>query len=305
MASSILPLLADRLDVSDEDARALLRTLVRELRTHAATDEVRLSGLGTFSEAPDGTLQFTPAPSLQRHVNASYEGLSPEAVGALETTEAAETRTPHADASVPSPDASSSASDPDPAASGEPTAPKDAPDRASPERVSPRPNASERRSPVRAVWGAALAMLLLAAAGWLMYSEPGLLGASSPPASPAVSSAPPPDTASENESPSAAPPDRSPSSRPGSPSSTARDSATTPSRWAIVVASHTARTAALETAHSYRTRFDTVKVVAGTVDGQTWYRVAVGQYDSEPQAEQALARAESTLPTDAWTHPLR
>jgi hypothetical protein len=310
MASSIPSLLADRLNVSDEDARALLRTLVRELRTHAATDEVRLSGLGTFSEAPDGTLRFTPAPSLQRHVNASYEGLSSEPVGSLETpptTAATKARTPDEDPSVPPPDAAS-ASDADPAASGEAAAPNDAPDHASPKRVSPGPDASERRSPVRAVWGAALAALLLAAAGWLMYSEPGLLGASSPPASSTVSSTPPSDTASDttsgSESPSAAASDRSSSPRPASSSPTARAS-TAPNRWAIVVASHTARTAALETAQSYRVRFDTVKVVAGTVDGQTWYRVAVGRYGSEPQAEQALARSKGTLPTGAWTHRLR
>lgn len=307
MASSILPLLADRLDVSDEDARALLHTLVQELRTHTATEEVRLSGLGTFSEAPDGTLRFTPAPSLQRHVNAPYEGLSPEPVGSLETPAAPEAHAPDEGASG-APDAPP-ASDADAAASGEAAAPSAAPDRASPKRVSPGPDDSAQRSPVRAVWGAALAALLLAAAGWLMYSNPGLLGTSSPPASSTVSSAPPADTAADttaqNAPPSAAASDRSSSPRSASPSPTARDSTYAPNRWVIVVASHTARTAALETAQSYRTRFDTVKVVAGTVDGQTWYRVAVGRYDSEPEAKQALARSKGPLPTGAWTHRLR
>lgn len=77
MPSSIDAPVAERLDISEERARTLLRTLVKELRDRARTEGVRLPELGTFQEE-HGALRFSPSPSLRRLVNRQYEGLETE-----------------------------------------------------------------------------------------------------------------------------------------------------------------------------------------------------------------------------------
>lgn len=77
MPSSIDVLVADRLDISNEQARTLLRTMVKELRDRAREEGVRLPELGTFQEE-HRALRFSPSPSLRRLVNRQYEGLQTE-----------------------------------------------------------------------------------------------------------------------------------------------------------------------------------------------------------------------------------
>jgi cytoskeletal protein RodZ len=87
---------------------------------------------------------------------------------------------------------------------------------------------------------------------------------------------------------------------------TAQDTtAQTTGGWSIVVASRAYRAAAEEMADEYKRRFDSVEVVSGTVDDKTWYRVAVGRYDSEAAAERAIDENASALPSGAWSHRLR
>lgn len=79
--ASITPLLAERLDISTDRAETLLRSMLQELKSRAASEGVHLSELGTFEEE-NGTLTFIPSPSLRRRVNHQFEGLSPEDLSA-------------------------------------------------------------------------------------------------------------------------------------------------------------------------------------------------------------------------------
>jgi septal ring-binding cell division protein DamX len=284
MPASITPLLAERLDVSEERARSLLRTLLQELRRRAEADGVQLPELGTFREQ-DGTLTFEPSPSLRRHVNQPYEGLSAEVVP------------------PPSPETEEALSPPPGAPSAEAPDAAEADARPEPPHAEPVPAdaSEEERRPARSFIGAGLLVLLLAGAGWFVATQTGLFADG--PDRPAPSSSESPVATA----PSAGPADtaRAASTPPDSAQSPARDSTYAPNSWAIVVASRSAREAAEQTAQAYQSRFDSVAVVAGTVDGTTWYRVAIGWYDSEPDAEEALATHADALPSGAWTHQLR
>lgn len=81
MSADLDTLIAERLGIPEEQARDLLRAMLEEVRNRAEDDEVRLPRLGTFQEE-DGTLSFSPSPSLERLVNQQYEGLRPEEVPA-------------------------------------------------------------------------------------------------------------------------------------------------------------------------------------------------------------------------------
>lgn len=106
--SSLMPapfqsLLADALDIPEDRAAAFLRAMMRKVRQKANEGHViRIPGLGAFSEADDGTLDFTPAPGLARAVNRRYEGLSPEAVGDTATKSDDTSSQPHPDADADS-----------------------------------------------------------------------------------------------------------------------------------------------------------------------------------------------------------
>jgi len=116
----------------------------------------------------------------------------------------------------------------------------------------------------------------------------------------AEQTSPPPDTGS--------PSDTASSERPEPDAEETSDSDVTAppvKDWAIVVASRSSRAAAEAAAEEYRTRFDSVSVVEGTVDGQAWHRVAIGWYPSEAAAERALDEQASALPPGAWIHRLR
>ncbi|GEM_PF-2083111 len=287
MPESITPLLAERLDVSEKRARSLLRTLLQELRHRAETDGVQLPELGTFQEQ-DGVLTFEPSPSLRRYVNQQYEGLSAEAL-TVAPSDAAAAGMAGADA----PDAAPSSDAPVPAeaASDDSDARGDAPP------TEPSRSGAARRTSV--LVGALLLLIALGGVGWFVYNQTNVLapdpGSTNPASSgqTAEQTAPPPDTTQDETPPS------------DSAAAPERDSTYAPNSWAIVVASRASRAAAEEAAERYRIRFDTVEVVSGTVNNETWYRVAIGWYDSEPEAEQALDAQAASLPSGAWTHRLR
>jgi len=86
MPRSITPLLADQLDISEERAQSLLKSMVQELRHRAQDEGVQMAELGTFRQE-DGTLTFVPNSSLRRRVNHQFEGLSKEDLAAPDDPE--------------------------------------------------------------------------------------------------------------------------------------------------------------------------------------------------------------------------
>lgn len=325
MPESITPLLAERLDIPEEQAQSLLETMVQELRQRTETDAVQLSGLGTFRQE-EGTLVFQPGPVLRRRVNRQFEGLSaepltPAAEGDAEATPpsgrsaAGPTDTPDSTdpeepppfmQSPPAPDETEDTTETHASTSdSDDTETSSAPDRPPADRDQP-----EDRSPDSfTVISLVLLVLFLLGAGWFVLDRTNVWGPNSTASSQTSTQSP---TASEE--PPTASNAQDPSESNESPSDGAEDEATPSSsqdadspaqNWTIIVGSRSSRSAAQEVADAYASRFDSVAVVAGTVDNTTWYRVAVGRYSSEADAEQALADQSDALPSDAWTHNLR
>ena len=302
MPVSITSLLADRLDISEERAQSLLQTLLQELRRRAETDGVRLPELGTF-RVEDDTLTFEPSPSLRRRVNQEYEGLSTEETSPTTAAEPPPLGSPE-QASDERTAEETPDEDPVPAAEGadeEEPAPQPA---GSPE---PQPAAEESAADSFTVISLLLAFLFVLGAGWLVLDRTDFF-------SPTPSDRPP--VASE-QSPSnqeaGVPTDTgtSPTADTGAVGPTDDEqanqttAATTARAWTIVVASRTSRSAAEATANEYTSRFDSVEIVPGTIDDQTWYRVSVGRYASEAAAERVLNERAADLPSGAWIHRLR
>jgi septal ring-binding cell division protein DamX/nucleoid DNA-binding protein len=293
MPVSITPILADRLDISEERARSLLQTMLRELRRRAESDTVQLLELGTF-RVEDGRLTFEPSPSLARQVNRQYEGLSPERLTPLEAP--------------PEPSLAAPESASGPGADGPDAEPAPAPD-SPPQDNASDPDAAPAQAPEPArgsaldsfsIIGLVLAFLFLLGAGWFVLEQTNVW---SPRLGPA------PDVAQERPAASDTGEVQAPSDQ-RSPDTAAtqaeRDTAATQAGgWSIVVASRSTREAAEATAEKYGTSFDSVEVIPGTVDNETWYRVAIGDYDSEAAAERALKKHASRLPEGVWTHQLR
>ncbi|MEF8816435.1 MAG: SPOR domain-containing protein [Salinibacter sp.] len=299
--TSIPPLLAERLDISEERARSLLDTMVEELRERAETDGVQLSGLGTFREE-DGRLTFQPSPTLRRRVNRPYEGLSAESLSPSAAPEEADSDAESADSETPpflTRKSSAEEEDAAPDESGDPEPPSDDQD-----RPPTRPDADERSVDSFALISLILAGLFLLGAGWFVVNQTSLWGPTEN-ATPSTTAETPPDPTAGS-----APADSVPGSQPESSPSATKDSATdsepTPAvrDWTIVVASSSSRSAAQEAADTYGSRFDSVTVVPGTVDNTTWYRVTIGRYTSETDAERVLDDRADALPSDAWTHQL-
>ena len=308
--TSIPPLLAEQLDISEERARSLLDTMVEELRERAETDGVQLSGLGTFQEE-DGRLTFQPSPTLRRRVNRPYEGLSTEPLSPSAAPEVTDSDPESADSDTPpfltrkssaeEEEAAPDESD-EPAASvsqGEEATPSDEQD-----RPPTRPDANDRSVDSFAFISLVLAGLFLVGLGWFVVSQTSLLGP--------TEDATPPTTAETPSDPTAgsAPADSAPESQSETSPAATKDSTADPEPtpavrdWTIVVASSSSRSAAQEVAGTYGSRFDSVTVVPGTVDNTTWYRVTIGRYTSETDAERILAERSDALPSDAWTHQL-
>lgn len=279
MPKSIIPLLAERLDIPEDQARPLLNTMVEELRQRAKSDGVQLSGLGTFRE-DGGALTFHPSPALQRRVNRPYEGLSAES---LSPAPDAEPEAPPAQ--DPSEETESGASEADqesPPAQDRPPA---------------QPDADTRSPDSFTIISVVLSVLLLAGTGWFVVNQTSLLG-------PTQTSPPP--TATETPSDQTGAPSTADSAPdPQSEDPPAREDETPDVRdWTIVVASSSSRGGAQQTANQYASQFDSVAVVSGTVDNTTWYRVTIGRYASESTAERVLSERGDALPPDAWTHRL-
>lgn len=284
MPASITPLLADRLDISEERARSLLQTMLQELRRRTESDSVRFPELGTFREE-NGTLTFEPSPSLRRRVNHQYEGLSAEELMPPEPVPEAEP----ADEEV----------EEEPIPTLDPID-EDAPsEQASSAAYESEPSPQGRTVDSFSIISIVLAVLLLLGVGWFVLDQTNVWSPS-----PNVAAEQGPgtsDTADADQT------DRISGVRTqDDQDTTAQDTtAQTTGGWAIVVASRDSRAAAEEMADEYKSRYDSVEVIAGTVDNRTWYRVAIGAYDSEASAERALDENASALPSGAWTHRLR
>ncbi len=277
MPTSIIPLLAERLDIPEDQVRPLLSTMVEELRQRAASDGVQLSGLGTFREDGDA-LTFDPSPVLQRRVNRPYEGLS------------AESLSPEAE---PDP---SSAQDPSEEAVPSPASDADQDEDLAQDRPPAQPNADTRSPDSFTILSGVLAALFLAGAGWFVVTQTNVLGPTQNP--PPTATETPADQTGRNATADSASDSQSVDSTvPEDEASDVRD-------WTIVVASSSSRGGAQEAADRYASQFDSVAVVSGTVDNTTWYRVTIGRYASESTAERVLTERADALPSDAWTHRL-
>lgn len=247
MPSSLSSLLADKLDLSEEQAQELLERLSDAIRDHADATGVHVSGLGTFRQN-DGTLTFEPAPSLARYVNQSFEGLPPEAASRLAPPDASEQTGAQASPSMadllsplltrPSLDAAPDAfsltrpADSVPAPVDVWTSLDDSPPHPEPEAASGANDASEgaddssaaptrpsrprrgRRSGPR-IAAAVLAALFLVGAGWLILGQQGVV----PP--------PPSVLTSSTEAPTASNPGGPSESSPASTDTAATDDTTT------------------------------------------------------------------------------
>jgi hypothetical protein len=313
MPNSMIPLLAERLDISEGRARSLLKTMVEELRRRATSDGVQLSGLGTFREE-DGRLTFRPSPALRRRVNRPYEGLSAESLSP--PTAPADDSPASDDAETPpflTRKSSDEAEDAREAGAPDASSPSQADGEEAPgqDRSPTRPDAEERTPDSFTVISLVLAVLFLAGVGWFMLNRTALWGPSqdtTPPTATETPSDQAPGTPSgdagrDSQTGASAPAEETSS---GDPEDTLDVSEDTPDvqDWTVVVASSLSRSAARETADAYASQFDSVAVVPGTVDNTTWHRVTIGRYTSEAAAERVLADRADALPPDAWTHQL-
>ena len=77
MPAPIHSLLADELEISEQNAEKLLSAMLREVQKRARREGVRLPNLGKFSER-EGELTFEPNESHARAVNHRFEGLDTE-----------------------------------------------------------------------------------------------------------------------------------------------------------------------------------------------------------------------------------
>jgi len=245
---------------------------------------------------------------------------------------------PDEDPAPASPSAASpteSTPEPEPAPAADPTAPSDAsPPGETVDRQAREPapsstdtSADPEGSTGARVFAGLLVVLLLGGAGWYVLGQQGTL---QPPqetfsqvkkqvrpllesGSPASNS--PPSTQADdgstasNEGPSATD-ESSGESATDQTSSTTQASAAQaidPANggWTIVVGSRTERATAQSLADKYRAMFEPrnlpVDVVAGTVNNTTRYRVGVGQFDSQADAQRFLENATQELPEGAWT----
>jgi len=87
MSASIFERVADELGLPPDRSEKLVRAMIREIRKRAHKGRgVKIPNLGSFS-VEDGTLTFTPRPSVARAVNQRFEGLSEERVALPEVEE--------------------------------------------------------------------------------------------------------------------------------------------------------------------------------------------------------------------------
>ena len=301
MPVSITRLLADRLDISEEETESLLRTMLQELRRRAETDGVRLRELGTF-QVEAGSLTFEPSPSLRRRVNEEYEGLSEEEISPApseaSTMGAVETSEEKAASDDQSQEEPVPASDP-----GDTTVPSEDDVTPPPE---PEPAAEDGGIDSFTVISLVIALLFVLGAGWFVLNRATVFSptpADSPPVA-TEDPSPPPQNGATTDTAETAPADTG-TAGPATDGPDEGAAASTERNWTIVVASRASQTEAEAAAEQYTIRFDSVEVIPGTVNDRTWYRVAVGRYASEAAAKRALQDQSGSLPPDAWIHNLR
>lgn len=321
---SITPLLAERLDISPDRAETLLQSMLQELKSQAAAENVLLSELGTF-EKEDGTLTFNPSPSLQRRVNHQFEGLSPEDLSgppsarpeaeAPPSPEESSREDPEtAPAIDPSEEDEDSGDEADRLPLADPHGPKEA-EEAPPDEDEEKPASPTRTFPV--ISGLLLFTVLLGI-GWFILTETNLWSSSQLPSAtsePETAQPADPEKSSQSADPEMADdpsedgdqPDRDTDARPEDASDEDAGSDAVDAEagtWTVVIASRSSRPEAEAVASEYNDQLDTVRVVRSTVNDKTWYRVMAGQYDSEAAAKRALDANASIMPSDAWLHDL-
>jgi len=177
------------------------------------------------------------------------------------------------------------------------------------ERDEDEEEPSESAAPARpSLIGGALVIALLLGIGWFLISQTSLW--SSSPSSQETSEAETtqpvdPESSSDSDASGDNQPERYAGVRPNDTDGESDVGAVdADGSWTVVVASRSSRADAEAMARTFEDQFDSVRVVAGTVNNQTWYRVTVGRYNSEAAAQRVLDANASRMPADAWTHEL-
>lgn len=200
------------------------------------------------------------------------------------------------------------------------------------DRSDPSPNRTdEKSSSAPRIFVSLLVLLLLGGGAWYILGQRGLVptprttfaqlsttvqsltaGASSsstespPPDSDTTASTDAPGEGSTSQSSDASTQSTGSSSSSDAPSTASADSID-PSAggWSIIVASRADVEGAESLAQTFRDRFADrdvpVDVIEGTVNNSTRYRVGIGQFDSQSDAQSFLQNFDSELPDGAWS----
>lgn len=343
MPSSLSSLLADKLGLSEEHAHTLLERLAEAIRDHADETGVHVSGLGTFRRR-DGALTFEPDDALAQRVNQRFEGLEPEASpAALSSASPADDASPQAhppdalltprftplsaeavpdspslhvlDETLPGPPAVW-APHPPTSKEGSQDAPARAP--ADEDGSTAGTSATSQRRPARPsrdrstgprIVAAALVVLFLLGAGWLILGQQGVV---STPQSVLLQQSEAPTTAESDETATPAPPTAdtgdtaasAPDDTTDTPTGTSPDEPAADGRWTLVVASRDTRTAAEDQADTFRVRLADIplpiNIRTAETDNTTRHRVVVGDFSSRDAALEAMDEHQSLLPEGVW-----
>jgi len=189
-----------------------------------------------------------------------------------------------------------------------------------PEPARPEPESS---ASILRVLVTVLVLILLGGGAWYILGQRGLVpspgqtftqlgGQTTTPGSsePAAADADESDEASSSTDGTSG--ERSPSSSESDPGASGDSAPDRPQQgldpsaggWTVVVASRGDRGTATDLVETYRQRFDDrdvpVDLIEGTVDGSTRYRVGVGQFRSQIEAESFLDANSSAMPDGAW-----
>lgn len=114
------------------------------------------------------------------------------------------------------------------------------------------------------------------------------------------------DPTTPSVTPSDEPASTSDADAPSSSQSASSSPTLTPSTggWTVIVGSRNARAPAESLVDNYQSRFPNrdlpVGVLTGNVDGETRYRIGVGQFSSQSDAQRFIEEAGDTLPDGAW-----
>lgn len=301
MSGSFVQLIAERLEISESEAREKLDALLTELRSRAQDQRVRVPDLGWFEER-EGTLTFSPSPSLRRHINQRYEGLSPQPLP------------PKAEPAMEDGEKSESGASPPPAQRESDESPGTDTDSEPKERTQ---KASRERTldSFHLILGILL-LALLSGLGWFVFNQqiPLTSGRSSGADQSAVDTTDTTLAASasagqqeseENPRTSSSPQQPTPSDDTSASTASPRDRLNLPSGgWTIVLASTANLTRAQKIREQYEGRFADSKyfldVLPSQVDDTKRYRVVLDQFGSKDTAFSTLERLKDTLPEGAW-----